>query len=173
MKSTLTALLLCTGILMSATGGVLAQQKIGYLNTALIMSEMPEVRQADQNLDALRKQLLRQGEQMVEALERKFVDAQERYSRGEMTPVEQSRVEQNLQEEEAKISQFEQQMQENLMKKRNELLTPIIDKINKAVEDVAKEGGFSFILDASSGSILYADDKQDITPLVKRKLGMP
>jgi len=163
---------LSLGLLISTSSVLSAQQKIGYLNSAMLMSEMPEVRQADQNLDALRKQLLRQGEQMVEALERKFVDAQERYSRGEMTPVEQSRVEQNLQEEQAKIQAFEQQMQENLMKKRNELLSPIIAKINKAVEDAAKEGGFAFILDASAGSILYADDKQDITPIVRRKLGM-
>jgi outer membrane protein len=59
-----------------------------------------------------------------------------------------------------------------LAKKREELLQPILDRVNKAIGDIAKEQGYSYVFDASSNILLYADASADVTALVKKKLGL-
>jgi outer membrane protein len=56
--------------------------------------------------------------------------------------------------------------------RRQVLLKPILEKIDVAVKAVGKEGGYTFIFDTSSGSMLFATESEDITSLVKTKLGM-
>ena len=52
------------------------------------------------------------------------------------------------------------------------MLQPLIDKIGKAIEDVAKENGYAYIIDASTGVLLYRGG-DDVTDLIKTKLGIP
>jgi hypothetical protein len=47
-----------------------------------------------------------------------------------------------------------------------------LDKINKGIQDVAKEHGYSFIFDSSAGMLLYAEESSDVTALVRAKLGL-
>ena len=71
-----------------------------------------------------------------------------------------------------RILEFQQNAQESLAAKEQELITPILDKARKAIEDVAKEENFTYIFDASTGNILYASESENILPLVKAKLGL-
>ena len=71
-----------------------------------------------------------------------------------------------------RILEFQQNAQQALAAKEQELLSPILDKARKAIEDVAKEGSYTYIFDASTGNILYADESENILPLVKTKLGL-
>ena len=47
-----------------------------------------------------------------------------------------------------------------------------MSKARAAIEDVAKEGKFTYIFDSSMGSILYADESENVMTLVKKKLGL-
>ena len=58
------------------------------------------------------------------------------------------------------------------MYKRQELLKPIQDRVNKAIKDVATEKGFLYIFDSGMGVILYSDPAADATKMVKDKLGI-
>ena len=73
---------------------------------------------------------------------------------------------------EQRIQTFQQNAQQSLQAKEQELLEPILSKARKAIEDIAKEGDFTYIFDKSIGSILYAKESEDIMSLVKKKLGM-
>jgi len=77
-----------------------------------------------------------------------------------------------LKEEEQQIMAFEQESQQKILAKSEELLGPIRDKVQKAIDDVAKEHNFAYVFDNSSGFILYADESVNITPKVKTKLGV-
>jgi outer membrane protein len=74
------------------------------------------------------------------------------------------------------IQKFQQDAQASLQKKEADLMGPINRKIGNAIEEVAKEQGYTFILNPQiQGSIdivLYGDDKYDISPLVLKKLGV-
>ena len=67
----------------------------------------------------------------------------------------------------------EQEVVDKITKKRNEILKPIIDKVNGAIQEVGKENGYAMIFDSSLYNfILSAEDSDDVTPLVKKKLGL-
>ena len=51
-------------------------------------------------------------------------------------------------------------------------MKPIMDKITAAIEEVAKENGYTYIFDGSVGFVLYADETTDVSDLVKGKLGL-
>ena len=48
----------------------------------------------------------------------------------------------------------------------------MLEKANTAIEAVAKENEYSYILDTSAGVVLYFPETDDILPLVKTKLGI-
>ena len=62
---------------------------------------------------------------------------------------------------------------EDLQKKQGELMQPVIAKVRNAIESVGKENGFSLIQDnASQVTLYFAAPVEDVTPLVKAKLGL-
>ena len=73
---------------------------------------------------------------------------------------------------EKRITEFQQTAEADLQKKEQSLLQPIIDKAKNAINEVAKEGSFTYILDSSVGVVLYSVESDDILPLVKKKLGL-
>ena len=59
----------------------------------------------------------------------------------------------------------------DLFKRRKELIQPIQRKVFKAIESLAKDNNYSFVLDKSKNSnILYADPKYDKSDAIIRKL---
>lgn len=159
------ALVLVLGLTMN-----LDAQKFGYINSAEILSAMPEVKQADANLEALQKQLQKKGQGMVEQLQKDYTEIQAKVERGELSPKQQEEEAAKLKAREEEIGKFEQDMVKQLQDKRTELLQPIYDKVNKAISDVAKENGFQFVFD--QGVLLYYEQTQDVGPMVKAKLGI-
>ena len=147
-------------------------QKFGYLNSQAILAEMPQVKQLQENLKTLQTQLQKKGQNMLTTYQEKEQNAIRKKERGEMPPVEEEQVMKALQEEQEKIMSFERDMQKQIRDKEQELLQPIIDKINNAIKAVATENGYSYIFDSSAGVLLYADETQDVSTLVKSKLGM-
>jgi outer membrane protein len=157
-----------------ALGSAVQAQKFGYLSSAAILQEMPEVKQAEADLEVLRKQLQSKGETMLQDFQQKYMELERKNQQGEISPKQLEEQAQSLREEEAEIAQYEQDMQRQLMEKRDELLAPIIEEINTAIKQVAEEEGYSYIFDASPGTgiLLYADESTDVIDKVKMKLGM-
>lgn len=157
-------------IALFCIAGSMQAQDFGYVNSAAILAEMPNVKQADANLEALQKQLQKKGQSMVEQLQKDYVEVQQRVERGELSPVQQQDEAKKLEDRQKEIAKFEQDMVAQIQKKRDDLLKPIYDAVNQAIKDVAKENGFQFIFDATV--LLYAEESQDVSSLVKAKLGI-
>ena len=145
-------------------------QKFGYVNSAAILADMAEVKQADANLEALQQQLQKKGQGMLEKLQTDYAEVRRKVDSGELSPIQQEEEGKRLQAEEAKIAQFEQDMIKQVQDKREELLGPIYEKVNNAISDVAKENGYQFIFD--QGVLLFAEESQDVSAMVKAKLGI-
>ena len=71
---------------------------------------------------------------------------------------------------EQRIQSFQQNAQQALQSKEQELLEPILQKARQAIEDVAIEGDYTYIFDKSVGSILYVKESENILDKVKIKL---
>jgi outer membrane protein len=166
MKRILKATLI-VAILMSVAFSAEAQ-KFGYVNSQAILAEMAEVKQADANLEALQKQLQKKGQGMVEKLQTDYLAIQDKVEKGLLSPQQQESEAKKLEERQAEIAKFEQDMVNQLQNKRNELLQPIVDRVNKAIADVAKEEGYQMIFE--QGVLLYFEPAQDVSAKVKAKL---
>jgi len=57
-----------------------------------------------------------------------------------------------------------------IYQKESEYLGPILEKINKILKQIGEEAGYNYILDASKGSIVFADPTLDLTNIVLREL---
>ena len=164
-------LILAVLVSVSVSAGA---QKFGYLNSAAILQEMPEVKQAEADLEVLQKQLQSRGETMLQEFQAKYQELERKNQQGEISPKELEEESQSLKADETKLAQFEQDMQRQVLERRDALLQPILDRVNVAIEEVAKEEGYTYIFDASPGTgiLLYADESTDIVEKVKAKLGM-
>jgi outer membrane protein len=149
-------------------------QKFGYVDSGSILEMMPKVKEAESTLETLGKQLQAKGQKMMQDYQTKYQDLERRVQAGDIAPKDQEAQVAMLKEDEAEIQQFQQDMQNQLAARREELLAPILDRIRTAIEAVAKEGGYSYIFDGSPGVgvLLYADASTNVTPMVKAKLGL-
>lgn len=168
MKKVLKVCML-TLVLFGALQTVQAQ-KFGYVNSAELLSSLPGVKQAESSLEALQKQLQKQGQGMVEKLQQDYTLVQQKAERGELSPRQQEEEAKKLEERQAEIAKFEQDMVSKLQAKRNELLKPIYDSVNEAIAAVAKENGYTFIFDQQV--LLYFEEGDNVGPMVKAKLGI-
>ena len=71
-----------------------------------------------------------------------------------------------------KIQKYAQTADQEIQKKRFDLLKPIVEKAQKAVSDVATEKGIKYVLDSSPGKGLIVFEGEDLMPAVKAKLGI-
>jgi outer membrane protein len=170
MKIIVKASLLSAALFLFA--GTAQAQNFGYVNSAAVLSEMPEMKQMRSTLEGFQAQLKKQGEARVAAYQQKEQAAMQKKQRGEMTPKEEEQVMADLQKEQEDIYKLGQEMEQKLTDKQNELMAPILEKVNTVINEVATEGEFQYIFDATSGVILYADASTDVTELVKTKLGI-
>lgn len=159
-------------IVLILLAGMAFGQKFAYINTQEILGNLPEVKQANANIETFRNQLVSLGQKKVEALQKKYKDLEQKQGRGELSPMQLDEESKKLKAEEEKLQKFDQESQQRIMEKSEELLKPIRDKVQKAIDEVASENGYEFIFDASMGFILYADQKTDISDKVKVKLGI-
>jgi outer membrane protein len=149
-----------------------SSQKIGYINSQEILTSLPEVKQANSDIEVMKSMFQKKGEEMIKELQTKYQDLQKKQQSGELAPIEIEKQSSLLKAEEGKLGEFEKSSQEKIYQKTEELLKPIQDKVNKAIKDVATENGYLYILDAGMGIILYSDPAADVTKLVKAKLGI-
>lgn len=165
------ALTMAFGLLLSMSAQA---QKFGFVNSGSILEAMPQVKEAESNLEALGKQLQAKGEKMMQDFQLKYQELERKVQAGDITPKAQETEAATLEEERNKILAYEQDMQKQLTDKREALLTPILAEVKTAIDAVAKDNGYTYIFDGSPGVgvILYADESTNVTALVKTKLGL-
>ncbi len=147
-------------------------QKFGYVNSAALLAEMPDVKQMQSNLEGLKTQLEKKAKQMLDDFQAKQRDAAQKQEAGQLSPVQQETLLKELQASEQEIIKYQSESQQKLIEKEQELLKPIQDKIMNAINEIAKTDGYQYVFDGSTGVILFADDATNITDKVKAKLGI-
>ena len=150
-----------------------APLKIGYADVAYILSQLPETKLIDTELQTLQNQLKKQYDNKVAEFQKKL---QEYQQFGATVPdaVKQN-SERELQQLQQNIQNLEQDSQTDLQKKQFSLMEPVYTKVGKAIEDVAKENGFSLVLNQQVSGldvILFGDEKLDVSDLVLKKMGV-
>ena len=165
-------LLLCLSILFF-TNMSIGQEKYGHLNLGNLLVQLPETKKADETLAALRDDLIQQREEKIKAFQAKVGNLSRQIEEGSLAPAKQLEVEKTLQEERQSIATFEQEIGETIQGKRMELMEPILEKAQQAIQAIAKANGYVMIFDTSNfNTILFAESTDDVTDLVKAELGL-
>ena len=168
-------------ILLMAFGFLRAQaqfnqsncQKIGFADTEFILSKIPEFNKIQNQIQVDAKQYERQFMAKVAEYESKLKE----YQQGADAMLEIVRLdkEKELRRIQESIQNFQQDVQVSLRKKETDLLSPILNNVGRAIDAVAVENGFSFVINSSTGAteiIQFADKKFDISEMVLTKLGI-
>lgn len=160
-------LFLACGLLMA---NLAMAQKFGYIDSRELLAAMPEKTKADSSIQLYAKTFQDQLQQMGKEYEKKLQEyqAQEKTMTDAVKEVKVKEI-QDLQN---RIETTNQSAQEKVEKKRQDLFTPILEKADKAIKDVAKEKAYDYVFDASSGALLHAKETDNLLPLVKAKLGI-
>ena len=170
MKKSVSILFIAVLIALVSSNIIFAQKsvKLGHINSATLLDKMPGRDSAKTKIETYAKELQGQLKEMQDEFDLKYKN----YQSNEKT---MSDLVKKTKTDELKALQdrrdgFQKTAQEDIQKKENELLKPIIDKVRKAIEDVAKENKYTYIFDTASGLLLYFDAGDDVMTLVKKKL---
>jgi len=150
----------------------LQAQKFGYVNSAQVLTLSPEIKAADVQLKSFQDGLIAEGESMVKKFEAKYNKYVEEANAGGLSKVAMQQKEGELAQEQQAIQQFEVEVQQKIMTKRDELYSPILDNIKQKLDMIGKENGYTMIFDSSAGGLLHAVAADDVFPLLKTKLGI-
>jgi outer membrane protein len=148
----------------------IAQNKFGYIDSQELLILMPERKAAETEVQNFAKSL----ETQLGSMTAEYQQSVQEYQTNEATYtdlVKQDKIAE-ITGLEQRIQSFQQNAQQSLQTKEQELLEPILSKARKAIEDVAAEGHYTYIFDKSIGSILYAKESENVLSLVKKKLGL-
>ncbi len=159
-------------LLFIGTVSLQAQQKFGHINSGNLLEGMPELNQADQNLMSYREGLTSDFEARVQRFQQKYEAFAAQAQSGELSQRDQQIKEQELTIEQQELTNVEKEIQQKILVKREQLLGPILAKVDEAIKAVGDEDDYAFIFDTSTGAMLYALESEDVTEKVKQKLGI-
>ncbi len=141
-------------------------QKIGFVDSQVILTQLPEAIKAQGDLDALTNLWSSQIDSMKQALQQQYADYQKQAAT--MTDEQKQNKQQEVIAMEQQIYNFQNQKfgQPNgeIFQKQESIFEPVKKKIYAGIEQVAKEEAMQFVFDKSGDIILlYADSAYDIT----------
>jgi outer membrane protein len=146
--------------------------KLGWLNSAMLLDAMPDKNKADSAIAKYAKSF----QDLIEGMAKEYQSKIQEYQANEktMTDAVKEVRQKEIQDLQNRAESTQQSAQEKIGQKKQEVYGPILDKADKAIKAVAKEKGYDYIFDASSGggTLLFARESDNITPFVKEKLGI-
>jgi len=145
-------------------------QKIAHLIFDSLVSMMPETKMATEAAQVYYKGLEQEVIAMQTELENKYKDYLEKEAG--MSELAKRNKQEDLQQLQTRIQDFQQKAEMDVKRKQGELTAPIFEKAKKAIELVAKENSYKYVLDTSvqNTTVLYSESSDDILGLVKKKL---
>tara|TARA_B100000768_G_scaffold79523_1_gene75668 strand:- start:1292 stop:1798 length:507 start_codon:yes stop_codon:yes gene_type:complete len=146
-----------------------AQSKVAHINSQALISEMPEVIEAQAQLEKLQKTYATE----IEASMKEYQTKLQTYSADaqNQTEVTNQARQKELAGMEQNIQQYQQTASQDIQKKQADLLKPLIDKAKAAIQKVAKAQGFDYVIDATEGGSLILANGKDLLEEVKVELG--
>lgn len=147
--------------------------KFGTVNSSDIFNVMPEKATAETTLKAASDKYQAEFTRLQDEFQKDYAEF-EKLQKDEATPAAiKERRSTEMQEKYQKIQTFQQTASQDLQKQQETLLAPIQSKLMEAIKAVGAENGFTYIFDTSIPAIIYTGNgSQDVTPMVKAKLGI-
>jgi outer membrane protein len=173
MKKILIIAAVVIGLVMAGNSskaqGAAAGTKIGVISLQELIPTMPEYKKADTALNDYQSAL----GQNFEDMKREYYEKDSAITSKDTLKLTKAQLEikrREVSELLAKLQGWQQQAQQLYQQKQQDLISPIQKKALEAVQTVAKENGYAYVL--SKEALLVSPPAEDLLPLVKKKLGI-
>ncbi|HEY1195232.1 OmpH family outer membrane protein [Flavobacterium sp.] len=166
MMKQIKTLLIAAILILGASNTMNAQAKVAHVDVSEIMSKMPAMLDAQNQLQKLSGTYDAEYKKMVEEYQAKMKKYEaEVTSVTEAVNNDRSKEAQDMQK---RIVDYRDNAQKELQQKENDIVKPLMEKVRASIQKVGKAKGFQYILD---GSTLLLADGPNITADVKKDLG--
>lgn len=147
-----------------------AQVKIGYIALDQLVDQMPETKVALKTITDYNKQFI----DVLTSMNNEYQAKGQAYTaqRSTMTDAIRTSKEAELADLQKRLQDEQTTAQQQVDAKRSELGKPIIDKVRAAAAQVAKEKGYTYVINSSQTDLIVSPPGDDIMADVKAKLGL-
>ncbi|MBS2097141.1 OmpH family outer membrane protein [Carboxylicivirga linearis] len=143
--------------------------KFGHIDVQKVLTELPAKLEADKTLQGEATKLQNQLQVMQSELEKMYTDYMTQ--KDSLPDLIRATKEKEIQDKDQRLQQYSQMAQQEINKKEQQLLAPIVQKLQTAIDEVGQEQGLIYIFDISSQVVVYHSDKSiDCSELVKAKM---
>lgn len=150
------------------TNGTTGTQTIAYVESDVLIQDMADYKKANIDLETYANQLEAQLKQQQEKFQVEYAAVVDSVNTGIITPLQQKQAEGRLAKKQQKLEADSRDAQNKVLAKENELFKPINEKFNAALEKVAAENGYTYIVDKKI--FLYFAGGIDATEKVKMEI---
>ncbi|MGO2103431.1 OmpH family outer membrane protein [Psychroflexus halocasei] len=167
IKSILIALTLTLSLGFAAT--TQAQSKVAHINAQEFIENLPSYNNAMSQLQKLEQSYRSDIDATLKEAQKKN---QQYQSEAEtVTREENEKRAMELQEMEQSIREYQQTASQEIQKKREELLRPVLEKAREVIQQVAREKGYEYVFDSSTGAGVLMADGYDLMDDAKAAIG--
>jgi len=170
MKKSLRVVLVAGCMLLAGSFMANAQTKIGHVNFNAIIDLLPDTKIVSKQLQDYNKSFMDQLTNMQNDLQTKAADYEAK--KATMTDAVRQLKESELQDIQKRMQDYQTSAAQKVDAKKEELGKPLFDKARAAITAVAKEKGYTYVIDSSQNELLVAPDSDDLLAAVKLKLGI-
>ncbi len=145
------------------------------MNVELIMLRMPEMPAVNSTIQTFENQLAKQLTTKQQYAQQRLEEYQRKLEANEYNTITKKEAENEILRLDQEITKFSQDSQQRIMEKRSQLMDPLTTKLQKAIDEAAAEGGFTFVLNQTINgvsNVLYAPDNANLNLVVMKKLGI-
>jgi outer membrane protein len=170
MKKTLLTILFIT-LPMVAYG----QLKVGIMNPDEVLDALPETEQVEAEIRTYMQERQQSFQDRYQAWVEDLTQFSEQVEAGQLSEQEQRRQEESLTERQEELNNLQERIQRQIQQRQNELFSPLLNRVDQAMSEVAEELGLEFVLNKNTGTgdpiVFYASERGvDITQRVIEKL---
>ncbi|MDT0675035.1 OmpH family outer membrane protein [Autumnicola musiva] len=163
-------LFIALALTLGATAFTNAQTKVAHIATQDLVETMPAYNDAMTQLEKLEKTYDAEINDMLTEAQKTMQRYQSEVET--VTDEENQKRSQEMQMTQRRIQEHSQKARQELQKKQNDLIAPIIEKARQAIQRVARDQGYDYVLDSTTGTGVILADGYDLMPDVKKDLGI-
>ena len=145
--------------------------KFGHIDLQALIQVMPERATAETQFNEFQSELEEVLAEMQQNYQAKLQELEQLGN--DASEIKRNAKIEELQGIQQRMQNYQMNAQQQLQQKQAELLQPVFNKAEAAVEEVAKEEGLFYVFDVGSNVVLYKSNQSvDVLPLAKKKLGL-
>lgn len=156
-------------LILALAGGVLAELKIGFVDSERILQESESMKTVQAKLEKVKKEW----EQEASDRQKEMQELKDQLEKQSLLLSDERKkeIEDKLKQKLQEYYEWQRKIyQEGWMEKNREMAQPVIEQVNKILERIAEEEDYDFIFDARAGGVVHAKTGYDLTDKVMAEL---